>query len=149
MYNEIMISVLYRLTQLSFEIDPVQEAIRLGLLAVSTTLFMQRQFMKNSYDNLVGIYCNALLKLREYGDVVILPSIVLWLRMVLDVVDGAEDCRGDWLNTWFDEIISRASIQTWSQAHEMLRTMVWVGFVHDRRGKQAFDMAMSRIGKID
>jgi hypothetical protein len=147
MYNEIMISVLYRLTHLSLARDPVQEALRLGLLAASTTLFMQRQFMENPYDHLAGLYRNALLKLRGPGNPDIPTPIVLWLALMMLVVEHKEDSQGDWLIGWLGEIVSRAGIGSWSQAQEMLRSIVWVGFVHDERGKQAFEAAMFGLDK--
>jgi hypothetical protein len=48
-YNEMMISILYRLTHLSFESDPLQETVRIGLLAFSSTIFMQRHYKKQPY----------------------------------------------------------------------------------------------------
>jgi hypothetical protein len=38
-YNEMMISILYRLKHLSFEDGPLQEAIRAGSLTFSSTIF--------------------------------------------------------------------------------------------------------------
>lgn len=55
-YNEMMESILYRLTHLQFETDPIQEALRIGLLALSSTIFMQRQFMSQPSDHLLNLY---------------------------------------------------------------------------------------------
>jgi hypothetical protein len=140
-----MISILYRLTNLSFESDPFQEALRVGLLAVSSTLFMQRQFMEHPYDHLLNLHRKSLLKLRESTDIDIPVPIVLWLTMLLHVVENREPSASDWLSVWLDEVIFRAGIESWQQAHEILRCMVWVDFVHDRCGAPAFEAAMFRL----
>ncbi|OBT77084.1 hypothetical protein VF21_02893 [Pseudogymnoascus sp. 05NY08] len=146
-YNEIMISILYRLTNLSFESDPFQEALRVGLLAVSSTLFMQRHFMENPYDHLLNLHRKSLLKLRDSTDIDIPVPIVLWLTMLLHVVENRKPSPTDWLSVWLDEVIFRAGIESWHRAHEILRSMVWVNFVHDRCGMPAFEAAMLRVAR--
>jgi hypothetical protein len=147
MYNEIMISVLYRLTQLSFESDPIQDAIRIGLLAVSSTIFMQRHFMDHPYDHLLNLYHNALFTLLESTNVDFPLPIILWLTMLAHVVARKEPSPEDWLSAGLDKSILRAGIDTWPQAHEMLRSIVWVDFTHDRLGKQAFEASIFRLEK--
>lgn len=144
-YNEIMISILYRLTNLSFESDPFQEALRVGLLAISSTLFMQRQLVEHPYDHLLNLHRKSLLKLRESTDIDVPVPIVLWLTMLLHVVENREPSPPDWLSVWLDEAIFRARIESWHRAHEILRSMVWVNFVHDRCGMAAFEAAMLRV----
>ena len=143
-YNEMMISILYRLTHMSFESDPLQEAIRTGLLAFSSTIFMQRHFMTQPYDHLLNLYSNALIRLQKSTDIETPVPIVLWLTMLSHVVTQREPSLADWRSTWLDEAILRAGIDSWPQAREMLRSMMWVDFVHNRLGKKAFEAAMFR-----
>jgi hypothetical protein len=144
-YNEIMISIFYRLTYLSFESDPMQEAIRIGLLAVSSTIFMQRHFMEHPYDHLLNLYRNTLFKLRESTDIDFPVPIVLWLTMLLHVVAHKEPSPADWLSVWLGKAILHADIDSWPQAREILRSIVWVDFIHDQLGKPAFEAAMLRL----
>jgi hypothetical protein len=144
-YNEIMISILYRLTHLSFESDPLQESIRTGLIAFSSAIFIQRDFMEHPYDHLLNIYSNALFRLRKSTDIDLPVPIVLWLTMLLHLVARKEPSPADWQSIWLDEAILHAGIDLWSQAREILRSVVWVGFIHDRLGKQAFEAAMFRL----
>ena len=146
-YSDIMTSILYRLTSLSYESDPLQEALRVGLLAISSTIFMQRQFMEHPYDNLLNLHRKSLLKLRESTDIDIPVPILLWLTMLLHVVENKEPSLPDWLSVWLDEVIFCAGIDSWPQAHEILRSMVWVNFVHNRCGMPAFEAAMLRLEK--
>jgi len=145
-YNETMISILYRLTCLSFESDPSQEAIRTGLLAFSSTIYMQRHFMEQPYDHLLNRYSNSLVRLRKSTDVDLLPvPIVLWLAILSHVLTHNGPSPADWRSVWLDEAILRAGIDSWSQAREVLRSVMWVDFIHDRLGKQAFEAAMLRL----
>ncbi|KFY91349.1 hypothetical protein V498_05514 [Pseudogymnoascus sp. VKM F-4517 (FW-2822)] len=145
-YNEMMTSILYRLTNLSFESDPLQEALRVGLLAVSSTIFMQRQFAEHPYDHLLNLQLKSLLKLREFTDTDIPVPIVLWLTILLHALES-NGASPDWLSAWLDEVIFCAGIKSWHQAHSILRSMVWVNFVHDRCGMRVFEAAMLRLEK--
>jgi hypothetical protein len=146
-YNEMMISILYRLTHLSFESDILQEAIRTGLLVFSSTIFMQRAFMDQPYGHLLSLYSNALSRLRKFTDIDLPVPIVLWLTMLLHVVAHEEPSLVDWWTVWLDEAILRADIKSWIQALEILRSIAWVDFIHERLGKQAFEGAMLRLEK--
>lgn len=146
-YNEIMISILYRLTHLSFESDPLQESIRTGLMAFSSAIFIQRDFMKCPYDQLLNIYRNALLTLRNSTNIDVPVHIVLWLAMLLHLVAHKEPSPADWQSVWLEEAILQASINSWPQAREILRSVVWVSFIHDRPGKQVFEAGMLRLQK--
>lgn len=134
-----MISILYRLTSLSFPHDALQEALRLGLLAISSTLFMQRQYMDNPYHHLLNLYRSSLLRLWESASVAVPTPILFWLAMLSHV---AAPSLIDWSAGWLDESIRRADIKSWTQARELLRSLVWVDFIHDRLGKPAFETAM-------
>jgi hypothetical protein len=146
-YNEMMISILYRLTHLSFESDILQEVIRTGLLVFSSTIFMQRVFMDQPYDHLLSLYSNALSRLRKFTDIDLPVPIVLWLTMLSHAVAHEEPSPGNWRSVWLDEAILRSDINSWVQALEILRSIAWVNFIHDRLGKQAFEAAMLRREK--
>ena len=142
-----MISILYRLTHLSYKSDALQEAMRSGLLAVSSAIFMQRQFMEQSYDHILDIYSSTLSRLRKATDTDLPVPMVLWLTMMFHVVAHKESPCGDWAKMWLDEAISCAGIGCWSQLREMLQSVVWIDFIHDRPGKKVFESAMLRLGK--
>ncbi|TVY81755.1 hypothetical protein LSUE1_G003365 [Lachnellula suecica] len=145
-YNDIMISILYRLTNLSFESDIIQEALRIGLLVVSSTIFMQRLFMDHPYGHLLNLYRNALFNLHNATSIALPVPVSLWMPMLFYVVAPEEAPSMNWLNTWVENIISSAGISSWTQAHEILKTIVWVDFVHDRLGEPAFEAAKLRLG---
>lgn len=142
-----MISILYRLTHLSFTSNPIQEAIRCGLLAYSSAIFMQRQFMEQPYDHLLNCYSNSLFRLRKATDIDLPVPIVLWLTMLSHVVAHKEPSHEEWRTVWLDEAISRAGIDSWSQAREILKSVLWIDFIHDQLGNKVFQSAIPRLGK--
>ena len=142
-----MISILNRLTHLLYESDALQEAMRSGLLAVSSAIFMQRQFMEQPYDFVLDLYSSTLSRLRKATDTNLPETMVLWLTMMYHVVAHKESPPSDWANMWLDEAISCAGIGCWSQLREMLHSVVWIDFIHDRPGEKAFESAMLRLGK--
>ena len=147
LYNEMMVSILYRLTHLSYKSDALQEAMRSGLLAVCSAIFMQRQFMEQPCAHILDLYSSALFRLRKTTDTDLPGPMVLWLTMMFHVVAHKESPRGDWAKIWLDEAISCAGIGCWSQLREMLQSVVWIDFIHDRPGKKVFASAMLRLGK--
>ena len=146
-YNEMMISILYRLTHLSFKIDLLQEAVRSALLAFASAMFIQRRHMEQPNDHLLNLYSNTLFRLRKATDVDVPVPIVLWLTMLSHVVAHDEPSREDWRSVWLDEAISRAGIDSWAQAREILKSVVWIDFIDDRPGKKVYESAMLRLGK--
>ncbi|CZR53419.1 uncharacterized protein PAC_03297 [Phialocephala subalpina] len=148
-YNEMMISILYRLAHLSFEHDPLQEALRLGLVALSSQIYLQRHYMEESYDFLLDLFNHALLRLRELAAIDLPVPVILWLTMLSHVVARNEPTAADWRSLWLDQTILRADINSWSQACEMLRSIAWVDFIHKQRGKPVFEAAISRLNNIN
>jgi hypothetical protein len=139
-YNEMMISILYRLAYLSFEDDTLQEAIRIGLLTFSATIFMQRHYMKQSYECLSNLFYNTLFKLHSSTTIRIPVHVELWLALLTHVVEDRQPDPQDWRIIWLREVIVRAGIDSWSGACELLRSVVWVDFIFNRLGQQAFEL---------
>ena len=105
-YNEVMISVLYRLTHLSFEDDPLQEAIRAGLLTFSSTIFLTRHYMKQPYEHIFNLFSSALFKLCQSTSIIVPRPIMLWLMILYHVVAYKEPSPEDWLSVWLARFVT-------------------------------------------
>lgn len=138
-YNEMMVSILYRLAHLSYD-DPLQEATRAGLLAFSATLFMERHFMYKPYLKLLDVYHAALGKLRRCPDTAVPAPVSLWFTVLFHVLARREPSGADWPSVWLDEAITQVRVHEWDQAHDVLRAIMWVDFVHAQPGKRVFDV---------
>jgi hypothetical protein len=147
-YNEMMISILYRLTHLSFEDDPLQEAIRTSLLTFSSTIFLTRHYMKQPYEHIFNLLSSALFKLCQSTSIIVPRPIMLWLMILCHAVAYKEPSPEDWLSVWLDKAISLTRVDTWPQAHSILKSVMWVDFVHDAPGKKAFEAAIQRLERL-
>ena len=144
-YNEMMISILYRLTNLSFEQDVLQEAIRTGLLTFSSTIFLTRLYMKQPYEHLFHLFGSALFKLCQSASIMVPPPIMLWLMILYHLVAYIQPALEDWQSVWLGEAISLTGVSAWPEAHGVLKSIMWVGFVHDAPGRKVFDAAVQRL----
>ncbi|EXJ91049.1 hypothetical protein A1O1_04156 [Capronia coronata CBS 617.96] len=149
-YNEMMVSILYRLTRLSFEDDLLQDMIRIGLLVYCSTLFLTRQYLERPYERLCNLFDAALLRLCQVSanEVPLPPLVLLWLLILRHLVAYQERCSesDSWQTVWLDKAVVLTGVDTWLQAQRVLRSVMWVDFVHDERGKECFDASRMRSG---
>ncbi|KAI1080350.1 hypothetical protein F5B20DRAFT_540274 [Whalleya microplaca] len=134
-----MASVMYRLLQMSFETGSVDEAMRLGLLAFSSSIFLQWQGVKLSYEHLPVTYraCLVNLKLSDGS-----PPLLLWLLVIGSIaIFGEPDSV--WLKPWLRVNINLCGVTSWGEMQEILQSFLWIGLVHDKPGKALFDSTLS------
>ena len=65
------------------------------------------------------------------------------------VVAYKEPSPEDWLSVWLDKAVSLTRVDTWPQAHRILKSVMWVDFVHDAPGKKAFEAAIQRLERLE
>jgi hypothetical protein len=135
-----MASVMYRLLRMnSFDPTSIDEAIRLGLLAFSSHIFLDWQDVKLPHTYLPKIYRNCLLNLKLPGA---LPSQnLLWLLIVgsLSIFTEADD---HWLIPWVRANIELCGAHDWSELRGQLKAFPWIDFLHDKPGQAIFDAAV-------
>jgi hypothetical protein len=141
-YSEMMISILYRLLSLSFEEDSPQEAIRTGLLTFSSTIFLTRLYMKQPYPLLFNLFSSALSKLCQPGNFNMPRPIMLWLMILYHVVAFKQPSSDEWQSIWLSKAIFLTGISVWPEARRILKSVMWVDFVHDVPGQKAFEAAI-------
>ncbi|KAH8655878.1 hypothetical protein BX600DRAFT_515563 [Xylariales sp. PMI_506] len=88
--HETMVAVMYRLLYMKFDPSSFDEAIRLGLLALSSNLFLQWKIGKPVYIDLPRSLKDCLLKLQISEG---FNSILIWLMMIgaISVFTKADD----------------------------------------------------------
>lgn len=143
--NETMVSTMYRLLHLSFPKLPMEEAIRLGLLAFCSTIFLQGQLLSRHYKHLVSRLRTSLEKLRNKSDAP-LCAVRLWLVMMLALVSSpvSDDI---WLLGWIDGILRETGSTDWDNAQSILCSIMWIGFLHDNPGRVIVEMSVSKSNK--
>jgi hypothetical protein len=138
-YNEVVISILYRLVHLSFGSDFLHEAIRLALLIFSSTLFMTRLYMKQPYERLFNLFQSAMFELLKSTSIIVPQSILLWLMVTYHVVTYEQSAPDDWQTVWFKQAILMNRVDTWSKGLRILKSVMWVDFVHNVPGKKVLE----------
>ncbi|KIW21664.1 hypothetical protein PV08_02244 [Exophiala spinifera] len=146
-YCEMMISILYRLMHLSMKQDTLQEAVRLGLQAFCTTLFMTRHYLDKPYEQLVEKFRTALYGVFHVSAIVVPDLIMLWFMMLYRIVAYKEPLASDWESVQLEQAVLLTGVTTWPHAHSMLKSVMWVGFVHDSPGVRVFEAARIRLEK--
>ncbi|KAI1765462.1 hypothetical protein GGR53DRAFT_261179 [Hypoxylon sp. FL1150] len=142
-YLETMASVVYRLFNMHFEPSSIKEAVRLGLLAFSTSVFLQWGQLGLSYTHLTSEFMGCLVKLVQPCAS---PQLMVWLMMVgavsvLNIVDDV------WLKSLLAANMGLSDIQSWDEMQDLLNQFMWVRLVHDKAAKRVFDrLSSSTVG---
>ena len=128
-------SVMYRLIGMKFDAGSSNEAIRLGLLAFSCSVFLQWQRLGLSFPPLVSAFRDCLGAIDSQQ---IPPHLSLWLFMV-----GATllfDASNDW---WLKPALlvkmGECEIRSWSEMRHLLKSNLWIDLIHDSPGQLTFN----------
>lgn len=129
LFQEIMLSSQYRLLFLENSLnDRVQEAMRLGLLAYETTVFLQApglrlesvlfaQQLRDAVENFVVVS-------RETA------NLKLWLLFIGAIITF--NLSDPWL---IEAILDLTFYQEWDAIRKRLKKIMWIDAVHDDLGK--------------
>jgi len=146
-YNEMMISILYRLMYLSFPGDKMQTLIQTALLAYCSTVFLIRMYQANPYGRFKDLFSAELFEIFQLTSRSMPGPVNFWLLMIYHVVACDDSCSTEWQTAWLDETISLDREVTWTDASTRLKSVMWVDFVHGAPGMKIFDSATERLGK--
>jgi hypothetical protein len=133
-------SVMYRLLNLSFETGSLDEMIRLSLLAFTFGIFLQWQGIRQRPLHLRKAYKKCLFVFKRMDDVI--PRILLWILMVgeLSVFDESDH---HWLRPRLQAAIALCGVRSWSEMRDILDSFMWIGLVHENRGKAVYESVSS------
>ena len=139
-FLDTMASVMYRLLDMHFEIASSDEAIHLGLLCFSSSVFLQWQHLGMSYIHLTSRFRDCFVRLTTAPSH-ISPRLVLWLLMVgaASVLDGSDDV---WLKPLLRETMAFCEVGSWRELRDLLMSFMWIGLANDRTGKRVYDTAV-------
>ena len=147
-YNEMMISIFYRLMHLSFEEGCLQEAVRVALLIFSSTLFLTSLYVQPPLEHLLSQFRGVLSRICQSTDLFVPQPIMLWLMVLYHVTVSKQYPSDDWQSICFARAISHASVSTWSEARSVLKSVMWVAFVHETHGKKAFEATVQHLRSV-
>jgi hypothetical protein len=143
-----MVSLQYRLVYLKYEDgfgfnedstsfqQCLPEAVRLGLLAFTTTIFQQIAWVDTPYRDLATNFKAILLKLEIPTDVDIW-KVKLWLLFVA----ALSVLRGDtsiWLKESLLHCLKELKLPSWKDTKMVLKEYLWVDMIHDEEAEKVF-----------
>lgn len=133
-------SVMYRLMHMSYRYGSLDEYIRLGLLAYSSSIFLQWKDTRMSHPYISTAYRDCLTA-SHFSDI-LSDHFQLWLLMTGAVsIFGEHDDQ--WLKPQLLSIINSCSLDSWDQARDILHSIMWIDILHDYLGKRYFDSVVS------
>jgi hypothetical protein len=134
-FQEAVMSIQYRLLLLeySFETQPFEEILRIGLLAFQTSAFLLIPGLMLNCDFLKGRLRLAVDSLEASTPA--MRDLKLWLLLVGCV--ATMDVGDAWLVSKVKELTVGEG--DWEQVRERMRAIMWIDAVHDVPGKQMFD----------
>lgn len=143
LYSDFMASILYRLLHMAPDPDCMAgTALRLALIALGSNMFLRWQGLKTDYDGSLKRFGDALEALRGSDDLETVPApLLLWMLLLRHALQQpgktpSHDTR------WLPEVIGRLGLSSWEGARQIVKTMVWIDFLHDAKGKAAFSLAL-------
>lgn len=133
LFLDVMASVMYRLIDMKFPVDSLHEAVRLGLSAFCSHVFLQWSNFRLPHPYLPRVYKECL---AEHLHSNMASSILMpWLLMVGAMAVFTE---GDtWLKPWLRRATGMPDSGTpgsWPEVRASMKRLLWVDFVHDRCG---------------
>lgn len=148
-FLDTMVSVMYRLLNMrSLLPGSRDETFRLGLLAFSSSVFLQWKHLGVAYAHLTSslrvFLVAACRQTPSSPSVYIPPQLRLWLLMV-GAVSVFEYTSNDWLKPLMIADFRLCEIDSWCKLRDLLKSFMWIDLVHDKGGKSIFDYTMASM----
>ncbi|KAH8170243.1 hypothetical protein LIA77_10787 [Sarocladium implicatum] len=140
-FNDILLSIQYRLHHLALQDeDRVAESVRVAMLAISSFVFLGYQIHSDTQQPLEeplqeavdGLICNE-------ADV---PwKVAFWLVMTLKSLASPKSDQ-QLHEAYLLKAIRPFNVTCWEEAQKILRSMIWIDFIQDGKGRIAFEHAV-------
>jgi hypothetical protein len=143
-YNT-MTSVMYRLVDMQLNAESLDEALRLGLLAFCSRIFMQGQTGTLAHADLSRRHSLSLQYLAGSPDIT--WRLHIWLLMMTCLSNGEHE--GD--DRVMCELRSKLrdhKIESWMEVREVMQSVLWITVVFDRRGKHFFETILQQENRL-
>lgn len=134
LFLDTMASAMYRLISMKFPNDSLHEAVRLGLSAFCSHIFLQWSNARLPHHHLPTIYKQCLAE--HLSSDMASSTLMPWCLMV-----GAMAVfpRGDtWLEPWLGWATGMPDSGSWDEVRASMKQLLWIDFVHDRYGADVY-----------
>lgn len=143
LFQEILISIQYRLLLLDVRTESLDEVLHVGMLTFATNIFLQMQGLAMRFGNLSARLRDSILGLQGLQDEGMM-DFKLWLLFVarLSILAEDEDC---WLLPEMRKTVESSELSSWKTARERLKAYLWIDALHDDGGKKALEDATTSL----
>jgi hypothetical protein len=136
-FSEVMASVLYRLVALSFDTARM-EVLRLAMIVFASQIFLQWREMRLRQVQLDHDLREALLQLHTEGDTDVPPCVIFW-ALIIWQTSLTERSDDDCLTVWLKSTARQLGLDSWKDAKEALKSVLWIDVFHDAALVELFD----------
>ncbi|CAH0055469.1 unnamed protein product [Clonostachys solani] len=145
-FSELMVSLLYRLVNLSYDLDSPNEVVRLGMLGYVSSIFLQ--WGKGVELHHLRRMLGATLKAIRPGISDIPTPARLWLFLTWHLLRPPEQEMG-MLDGLLGSMSRDDTPLIWSHVQGLLRSSVWIGHMHDTEGEAVYRRAILRMSSTE
>lgn len=140
-YLETMASTIYRLLDMRPISNPQNEAVRLGILAFSSCVFLQWRGMGVRFPHFTSTFRSCL---EDMSNSKTQPQLMSWLLMVgaVGVFDASDDV---WLEPLLDINIGKCGFGSWSEMRELFTSFLWIDLVFERPGRRMYESSIAGL----
>jgi hypothetical protein len=122
-----MVAIQYRLLRLRFLSGTLDETVRLGLLAFSSTIFLKWRHVTLRYGYLREAYRNSLLHLLQTQGI---PStLMLWFLVAGSVSVFAGEKTDAKITSLLQSSLEKSRVKTRDDLETILDAVVWIDFI--------------------
>uniref|UniRef100_A0A0B7JU75 Transcription factor domain-containing protein n=1 Tax=Bionectria ochroleuca TaxID=29856 RepID=A0A0B7JU75_BIOOC len=144
-FSEILLSLIYRLLNLSFELDSAEETIRLGMLAYTSTMFLQWHNHMVEFYHLRCMLGATLRNLDNENLGASLP-VQLWLFFAWHMLQPPE-CEYRQLDIWLERLLCAGGLSAWSEVRQLLRSTAWIDYINGVDGEKVYNRTMMKVSQ--
>ncbi|KAI0133568.1 hypothetical protein BJ170DRAFT_606697, partial [Xylariales sp. AK1849] len=137
LYQELMLSMHYRLVTLRFDTGDVNETIRLALLAFSSILFLRWYGIKTRYEYLAQ-RLRCVLSMTRHSLITMPAQLVLWLYIIGSTSVFDENERV-YFQPALAEVLQDMKLKSWDEVRLSLKSVLWVSVLYDIPAKEVVE----------
>lgn len=149
-----MASITYRLLHMAFASSSLDEAVRLGLLAFGSNIFLQWAGVRLPYTYFPAAFRDCLINFNLESPIPVPPDnasrpadslsrLLIWL-LTIGSVSVFDSTDGDaWLKPWLRVNLEICGVRSWLAMRDVLDSCMWVGLVHDGPGRALYETTVS------
>ncbi|TVY13988.1 hypothetical protein LARI1_G008670 [Lachnellula arida] len=145
LFQEILVSVQYRLLLLDVSAGSLDEVVLVGMLAFATNIFLQMQGLGIRFDALSSRLRGCLLGLRGLEDDATV-ELKLWLLFVARMPDSVSEIDS-WIEAEMKKTLGALGLKKWEAVKDILKRYLWIDVLHEKGGKDAFEDATKNFSE--